>query len=71
MKLIYDSETDSLYIELRDIPSVDSREMAPDIIFDFDHKGVVLGIDIQHASQKLDFSALSAESVPLKKVSGG
>lgn len=71
MNLIYDSETDSLYIELRDIPSVDSREMATDIIFDFDDKGEVLGIDIQHASKKLDFSLLSAESIPLKRVSGG
>lgn len=70
MKLIYDSDTDSLYIELRNLPSIDSREMAQDIVFDFDERGEVLGIDIQHASRKLDLFDLSAENIPLKKVSG-
>ena len=50
MKLSYDPETDSLYISLNERPSVDSLEVAPDFVVDFDDEGRVVGIDIQHAS---------------------
>ena len=64
MKLHYDRETDSLYIDLNDRPSVDSREIQEGLVMDFDSNGRVVGIDIQHASQLLDLSTLETESLP-------
>jgi Uncharacterized conserved small protein len=58
MKLHYYKETDSLYIELRDKPGSDSREIVDGVLIDLDENQNVVGIDIDHASQKLDLSTL-------------
>jgi len=50
MKLNYDQETDSLYIDLNSRPSADSREIQDGVVIDVDAKGKIVGIDIQHAS---------------------
>ena len=51
MKLNYDQETDSLYIDLNSRPSADSREVQEGVAIDVDAKGKIVGIDIQHAGQ--------------------
>jgi uncharacterized protein YuzE len=65
MKLNYDHETDSLYIDLNSRPSVDSREIQEGVVIDVDAKGKIVGIDIQHASEILDLSTLEAGSLPI------
>ena len=65
MKLHYDPETDSLYIDLNERTSVDSLEVAPGIVVDFDEDGRAVGIDIEHASKILDLSTLEAHSLPV------
>ena len=67
MKLHYYPETDSLYIDLNQRPSVDSREIVDGLVVDFDAEGRVVGIDIQHASQSLDLQTLETESLPAIK----
>jgi uncharacterized protein YuzE len=57
MKLYYYADTDSLYIDLANRPSVDSREVLPGIVLDLDEAGALVGIDIDHASRQLDESA--------------
>jgi uncharacterized protein YuzE len=64
MKLHYYPETDSLYIDLNSRPSTDSREIAEGLVADFDAEGNVVGIDIDHASEKLDLKTLEAVSLP-------
>jgi uncharacterized protein YuzE len=64
MKLNYDQETDSLYIDLNARPSVDSREVQDGVVIDLDDKGQIVGIDIQHASQILDLATLETDSLP-------
>ncbi len=64
MKLLYDRETDSLYIDLNARPSVDSREIQDGLVIDLDAHGQIVGIDIQHASQVLDLETLETESLP-------
>jgi uncharacterized protein YuzE len=64
MKLHYYPETDSLYIDLNSRPSADSREIADGLVADFDSEGNVVGIDIDHASRKLDLKTLEAVSLP-------
>jgi len=68
MKLYYFSEADSLYIDLSDKVSADSREVAPGVVSDFDSHGHLVGIDIDHASQIVNLSRIEAEVVPLNKV---
>ena len=65
MKLHYDVETDSLYIDLSSNPSADSKEIADGLVIDFDESGNIVGIDIDHASKKLDLKSIEIESLPV------
>ncbi|MFQ5880442.1 MAG: DUF2283 domain-containing protein [Dehalococcoidia bacterium] len=69
MKFHYYPETDSLYIELSEAASVDSREVGPGLVLDFDAQGRLVGIDIDHASQVVDLSRLEARSLPIADLS--
>jgi uncharacterized protein YuzE len=64
MKLTYYAETDSLYIDLSDWPSEDSVEISEDVVLDLDAAGHVVGIDIQHASERADLSSLDVKGLP-------
>jgi uncharacterized protein YuzE len=64
MKLHYYPETDSLYIELRDAPAQETREVADGLNADFDASGAVVGLDIDGASKKLDLDTLEAIALP-------
>lgn len=66
MKLHYYPETDSLYIELMTKPGVETREVAPGLVADFDAEGMVVGFDIDGASTKLDLSTLETIALPIK-----
>jgi len=64
MKLHYYPETDSLYIDLNSKPSADSREIVDGLVADLDADGNVVGLDIEHASEKLDLQTLETVSLP-------
>jgi uncharacterized protein YuzE len=64
MKLHYYPETDSLYIELRDAPGAETREVADGVNIDFDADGAIVGIDIDRASTKLDLATLETTALP-------
>ncbi len=64
MKLHYYPETDSLYIELKDAPGAETREIAEGLVVDLDADGDVVGFDIDHASRKLDLSKVETISLP-------
>jgi uncharacterized protein YuzE len=55
MKTRYDKATDSLYVELRPLPSRRTVEIEPDIMLDLGDDGKPVGYDIQHASAKAEF----------------
>lgn len=63
MKVEYDVTTDSLYISLNEGVSTESEEVTDGVMLDFDDAGKVVGIDIQHASQRADIDKLSFERV--------
>jgi uncharacterized protein YuzE len=69
MKFHYYAETDSLYIDLSEKPSADSKEIAPGVVLDFDSQGKLVGIDIDHASQVANLTRLEVESLPVNSVS--
>jgi uncharacterized protein YuzE len=68
MKLHYYKETDSLYIELVDKTSSESREISDGVVIDFDATGNIVGIDVDQASQKLDLTTLETIELPFKRV---
>jgi len=68
MKLSYVAATDSLYIHLADRASVDSDEVKDGVVLDFDNNGELVGIDIQHASQRADITRLSVSHLPLQQL---
>jgi uncharacterized protein YuzE len=66
MKLHYDAATDSLYIDLSDRPGVDSDEVADGVVLDFDAAGQLVGIDIEHASKRVELERLVLDSLPAR-----
>jgi uncharacterized protein YuzE len=62
MKVIYDKETDTLVIRLRDGNYSESDEVQPGVVFDYDQDHCLLSIEILYASrQKLDLDSLGLE----------
>ena len=64
MKLNYHAETDSLYIDLSETPSVESREVSEGVVLDYDATGNLVGIDIDNASKKVDLQKLILSKLP-------
>ena len=71
MKLHYYPETDSLYIEFRAGPGTETREISDGLNVDLASDGRVIGLDIDHASQRLDLSTLETEALPLRSIRAG
>lgn len=66
MKLNYYPETDSLYIDLSERPSVESREISEGVVLDYDSDGHLVGIDIDNASRKVELKRLILSKLPAK-----
>lgn len=64
MKLKYYPDTDSLYIDLAEKPSVESREVSEGIVLDYDAQGNLTGIDIDNASKKVQLKELILSKLP-------
>jgi len=64
MKLEYSADTDSLYVDFRDQPSVESAEITPGVVVDYDSNGRIVGIDIDNASHKVDLTRVVLSKLP-------
>jgi uncharacterized protein YuzE len=64
MKLNYHPETDSLYIDLAEAPSAESREISEGIVLDYDASGNLVGIDIDNASRKVQLDRVVVSQLP-------
>jgi uncharacterized protein YuzE len=64
MKTQYDPESDALYVRFADAAVVDSDEVRPGVVFDFDAEGRIVALEILEASEHLaggtDLKALNA-----------
>lgn len=65
MKLHYYPDTDSLYIDLSSKTSVTSEEVSEGVVLDYDEDGNLVGLDIDHASIKLDLKELVLSKLPV------
>jgi uncharacterized protein YuzE len=54
MKIIYDRETDSLVITLREAPIRESDEVRPGVIADFGEDGGVVRFEVLRASRVVE-----------------
>ena len=66
MKISYHSDTDSLYIDFSRGPAAESEEVRDGVVIDLDKNGNITGIDIQHASKKLDLTSLEMSAMPIQ-----
>ena len=64
MKLNYYADTDSLYIDLSEQPSAESREISEGVVLDYDSAGNLVGIDIDNASAKVQMDTLTLSKLP-------
>jgi uncharacterized protein YuzE len=64
MRLNYYPETDSLYIDLAEKQSSQSKEVSDGVVLDYDEKGNLVGIDIDNASKKLSLQTLTLIKLP-------
>ncbi|MEO7966528.1 MAG: DUF2283 domain-containing protein [Gemmatimonadaceae bacterium] len=72
MKLNYHPDTDSLYIDLSEQPSAESREISAGVVLDYDAAGNLVGIDIDNASRKvqLEHLVLSRLDASIERIAG-
>ena len=72
MKLNYHADTDSLYIDLSEGTSVESREVSSGIVLDYDVLGNLVGIDIDNASTRVQLNRLILNKLPaeIERIAG-
>ena len=58
MRISYHEETDSLYIHFSETPSVDSEEVAPNVVVDFGADGAIVGLEVDQASAVMDLTKI-------------
>jgi uncharacterized protein YuzE len=66
MRLSYHPDTDSLYIDLAERPSAESREISEGVVLDYDANGQLVGIDVDNASNKIELRKLVLSNLPGK-----
>jgi uncharacterized protein YuzE len=71
MKVNYYPETDSLYIDLSEQQSVESREVSEGIVLDYDESGKLVGIDIDNASRKVELQRFVVSRIPARVETAG
>lgn len=58
MRAIYDREANALFVRLSDGKIVESEEMRPGLIIDFDSEGKIVGFEMLNARMQLPLDAL-------------
>jgi uncharacterized protein YuzE len=64
MKARYDAEADALYVRFADAAVIESEEVRPGVVLDYDDQGRIVAVEILGASEHLasgaDLQRLSA-----------
>jgi uncharacterized protein YuzE len=64
MRIRYFQDTDTLYIEFKADAVAETRDLDENTLLDVDKNGRILGITVEHASQRADIPRFSFEQVP-------
>lgn len=65
MNFEYHQDTDMLYIKLSSGVSVESEEVSPGVVVDYDENNHAIGIEIEDASKFIDMSRLELTAMPI------
>lgn len=68
MKFEYFKETDTLYIDLKGTPSIESKEVSRGVVLDYDELGELTGIEVDNASKVSDINSLISKSLPIQNL---
>ena len=63
MRIRYFASTDTLFIEFRDTPVAETRDLDENTLLDVDDKGNICAITVEHASERADIPRFSYEQV--------
>lgn len=63
MKVRYFEETDTLFIEFRDAPVAETRDLDENTVLDVDTDGNICAITIEHASTRAGIPTFSYEQI--------
>ena len=63
MKMRYYADTDTLYIEFRDAPVVETKDLDENTLLDLDSRGDICAITVEHASERAGIPQFSYEQV--------
>ena len=63
MRIRYFEATDTLFIEVRDAPVAETRDLDENTLLDVDANGNICAITIEHASQRADIPQFSYEKI--------
>jgi len=61
----YYSDTDMLNIKLAEGITVESEEVAPGVVLDFDEDNRFIGVEVEDASKTVDLSRLALRALPI------
>lgn len=64
MKIRYFKDTDTLYIEFKDWPVAETRDLDENTLLDVDAEGNICAITVEHASQRAGIPEFSYEQIP-------
>jgi uncharacterized protein YuzE len=68
MRLHVDQEADALYLRLDESKIIESEEVSPGVVLDFNAENQVVGVEILHLSRrapKIEASKLIFETTPV------
>ena len=63
MKIRYFAGTDTLFIEFRDAPVAETRDLDENTVLDVDVDGNICAITVEHASERADIPQFSYEQI--------
>ncbi|MDJ1178835.1 DUF2283 domain-containing protein [Roseofilum sp. BLCC_M91] len=63
MKIQYFPDTDTLYLEFNASNIVDTQELDETTLLEFDDRGNICAITLEHASERTDVTHLIAEGI--------
>jgi uncharacterized protein YuzE len=63
MRIRYFTDTDTLFIEFRDAPVAEARDLDENTLLDVDAGGNICAITVEHASERADIPHFSYEQV--------
>ena len=66
MRFEYVADTDTLYITLREGPGSGAQEVADGVVLDLDAEGRVVGIEMEHASERADLDSFQVSAFLLR-----